>query len=48
MIVAGTLINKMALALRVYDQMPEPRWVFLWDHVQMGVRYYHYSYGTGV
>src|SRR5262245_18892925 len=28
MIVAGTLCNKMALALRkVYDQMPEPRYV---------------------
>ena len=27
-IVAGTLTNKMAPALRkVYDQMPDPRWV---------------------
>ena len=30
MIVAGTLTNKMAPALRqVYDQMPEPRWYVL-------------------
>ena len=28
MIVAGTLTNKMAPALRqVYDQMPDPKWV---------------------
>jgi len=28
MIVAGTLVNKMAPALRkVYDQMPDPKWV---------------------
>ena len=33
MIVAGTLVNKMAPALRkVYDQMPDPKWV-----IAMGV-----------
>ena len=36
MIVAGTLTNKMAPALRkVYDQMPEPRYIMSWVVVLM-------------
>ena len=36
MIVAGTLTNKMAPALRkVYDQMPEPSGLFLWEVARM-------------
>ena len=50
MIVAGTLTNKMASALRrVYDQMAEPRYVV--SMVSMGScanggGYYHYSYSV--